>query len=283
MMANLNFQQPPRSIANSFSSSSNSSNNISSSRNQFIQNQTSTGSTASNNNNSLSSNSNSNPVGGEFPRILFEHFADSLGPNTRLTLNPLPPVCPVISSLMASSANNPLAQQQSASSLVSSAGQNNNNSSSSLSGHVTPTSAMFNGGSGGGSGVGGIGSDRSQQQQQMPIGGPNNPQGSVQGGQNNSLLGYRSFPMFSQVNARSSSMVSELRRFPAEEDSLTLLSLQPNNSNMSKSILNRTTAGPFGLVGGGGSGGLQSYQSVFGGIGGELQANLKMWETDGDC
>lgn len=47
-----------------------------------------------------------------------------------------------------------------------------------------------------------------------------------------------------------------------------LFPLQPNNSNMNKSILNRTT-GPFGLVGGGGAGGLQNYQSVFGGIGGE--------------
>lgn len=56
-------------------------------------------------------------------------------------------------------------------------------------------------------------------------------------------------------------MIWEKAPFP------NLFPLQPNNSNMNKSILNRTT-GPFGLVGGGGAGGLQNYQSVFGGIGG---------------
>lgn len=177
---------------------------------------------------------------------------------------------------MASSANNALAQQQS-SLATSSSSNNNNNTTSSLSGHVTPTSAMFNNGGGGLGQVGGIGSDRGQQQQQMPIGGPNNPQGSVGQQNSSSLLGYRSFTNFSQVNARTSSMVRRSvlisRRSPSPEwptitESPSLSSpLQPNNSNMNKSILNRTT-GPFGLVGGGGSGGLQNYQSVFGGIGG---------------
>lgn len=118
---------------------------------------------------------------------------------------------------MASSANNALAQQQS--SLATSSNNNNNTSSSSLSGHVTPTSAMFNNGGGLGQ-VGGIGSDRGQQQQ-MPIGGPNNPQGSVGQQNSSSLLGYRSFTNFSQVNARTSSMVRRSvlisRRSPSPE------------------------------------------------------------------
>lgn len=121
---------------------------------------------------------------------------------------------------MASSANNALAQQQS-SLATSSSSNNNNNTTSSLSGHVTPTSAMFNNGGGGLGQVGGIGSDRGQQQQQMPIGGPNNPQGSVGQQNSSSLLGYRSFTNFSQVNARTSSMVRRSvlisRRSPSPE------------------------------------------------------------------
>lgn len=207
------FQQPPRSIANSFSSSITSNNN-SSSRNQFIQNsQPGSSSTVLNN------NINSNPVGGEFSLLLL--------PPLHQELTNLPST--VLSSLMASSANNALAQQQS--SLATSSSSNNNNTTSSLSGHVTPTSAMFNNGGGGGLGqVGGIGSDRSQQQQ-MPIGGPNNPQGSVGQQNSSSLLGYRSFTNFSQVNARTSSMVRRSvlisRRSPSPEWPRVTVSLSP--------------------------------------------------------